>query len=264
MTRLSKLPNLVFLLALTLVAGCSDDKDKLGKPAVGTETSMSDFTHFWSYYSTHLKFYKHFDAFNTDSKPMPVDSFMTKYATGKYMVYKYIARDTVIQYKLEPLKPDAEDNIKNQLRSQAYTDYHYYLKMGKPLAGLHFTDLDGKAYTPENTKGKYVVMKFWFIGCIPCVEEMPELNEIVAKNKDRDDVVFLSVALDSESALRKFLTRQRFDYKTVGNKNGYVTDTLQINQFPTHLIINKDGKVMGLCNSVKELKDLSSQTSIAI
>ncbi|MEO6286934.1 MAG: TlpA disulfide reductase family protein [Dyadobacter sp.] len=257
------MPKITLFLSLILAASCSDQAE-LGRPVPGTSTSMSDFAHFWSYYSKHIKFYKEFEAFDTDSKSMPVDSFMIKYGTGKYMVNKYIARDTIIQYKLEKLKSDAEDNIKNQLRSLAYTDYHYFLKKGKPLTGLNYTDLDGKSYSPENTRGKYVVMKFWFIGCIPCVEEMPKLNEIVAKNKDRDDIIFLSIALDSEKSLRKFLTKQRFDYHTIGNKNDYVMNTLTINQFPTHLIINKDGKVMGLCNSLRELKDLITQTSIQI
>jgi thiol-disulfide isomerase/thioredoxin len=125
-------------------------------------------------------------------------------------------------------------------------------------------DLDGKSYTPENTRGKYVVMKFWFIGCVPCVEEMPELNEIVAKNKDRDDVIFLSIALDPEPALRKFLAKKQFDYKTVGNKSAYVADTLLINQFPTHLVIGKDGNVLGVCSWVKELKGLLGSTDVEI
>ncbi|NIJ54461.1 TlpA family protein disulfide reductase [Dyadobacter arcticus] len=265
MERISKLPITIFLLSIIWVAGCSEDKDKLGTPVAGTEMAMSDFAHFWSYYSNHVKFYKDFETFNTDSKPMPADSFMARYKTGEYVVLKYMARDTVIQYKLEKLKPNVEDNIKNQLRSQAFTDYNFYKKRGKPLDGLNFTDLNGKVYNPKNTLGKYVVMKFWFIGCVPCVEEMPELNEMVAKNKDRDDVVFLGIALDPEKALNKFLTKKRFDYHVIGNKNDYVMDTLKINQFPTHLVIDKEGKVMGLCNSSRELKDLiKSRTSIRI
>lgn len=264
MTKILKLLKLTFILSAILAASCTDNKFKLGKPVAGTSTAMSDFAHFWSYYSNNLKFYKDFEAFDTDARQIPADSFMAKYSTGQFAVYKYMARDTVVQYKLEKLKTDAEENIKNQLRAQAYTDYHYYLKRGKPLAGFNYVDLDGDSYTQNNTHGKYVVMKFWFIGCKPCIAEMPELNKIVAKNKDRDDVVFLSLALDSEQALKKFLTRQRFDYKTVGNKNDYVIDTLAISQFPTHLVINKDGKVMGVCNSSKELKDLLTRTSVRI
>jgi thiol-disulfide isomerase/thioredoxin len=264
MTKISTLLKTAFVLSAILIASCSGDKVKLGKPVAGTGTSLSDFAHFWSYYSNNIKFYKDFQAFDTDAQQIPADSFMMKYATGKYAVYKYIAQDTIVQYKLETLKPDVEENIKNQSRAQSYTDYSYYQKRGKPLVGFNYIDLDGKPYTPENTRGKYVVMKFWFIGCVPCVAEMPELNEMVAKNKDRKDVVFLSIALDAEPALRKFLTKQRFDYKTIGNKKNYVFDTLAINQFPTHLVIDKDGKVMGVCNWAKELKDLLTKTSIVI
>lgn len=264
MTKISKLFKVTIVLSAVLIASCSNNKARLGKPVAGTSTAMSDFPHFWSYYSRHIKFYKDFEAFDTNSQQIPADSFMVKYETGKYVIYKHIARDSVIQYKLEGLKPDVEEDITNQLRSLAYTDYNYYKKRGKPLVGFNFVDLNGDKYTPGNTHAKYVVMKFWFIGCVPCVAEMPELNEIVAKNKDRADVVFISIALDSEKALRKFLTKRRFDYKTVGNKNDYVIDTLGISQFPTHLVIDKNGKVMGVCNSSKELKELLTDTSIRI
>ena len=264
MTKILTLLKTILILSALWVTSCYDDKVKLGKPVAGTSTAMSDFTHFWAYYSKHLKFYNDFQAFDTNAQQMPADSFMAKYGTGKYAVYKYIAQDTIVQFKLEELKLDVEENIKNQLRAQAYTDYSYYQKRGKSLKGFNYVDLDGNRYTQASTRGKYVIVKFWFIGCVPCIAEMPELNTIVAKNKDRTDVVFLSLALDAEPALRKFLTKQRFDYKTVGNKNDYVIDTLAIRQFPTHLVIDKDGKVMGVCNSSEELKDLLTKTSVTI
>lgn len=254
----------ICLFAILYLAGCSEQGGKLGKPVAGSKTAYDNFSNYWSYYINNLKFYKQFEAYDTDSNRIPADSFMAKYGTGQYAVYKYVARDTVIQYKLDKLKPEAEDNIKNQMRSQAFTDYTAYKKKGKPLAGFNFVDLNGNPYTLKNTKGKYVVVKFWFIGCLPCIKEMPELNEIVAHNKDRKDVIFLSIALDPEPELRKFLTAKRFDYNTVGNKKNYVADTLAINQFPTHLVIGKDGNVIGSCSWIAELKDLLKQTTVKI
>jgi thiol-disulfide isomerase/thioredoxin len=264
MRRTIYLLKAISMFSILLLAGCSDQSGKLGQPVKGSKTAYASFSNYWSYYMHNLKFYKQFEAYDTDATQIPADSFMAKYGTGEYEVYKYIAHDTVLQYKLEKLKPEVEDNIRNQLRSQSLTDYNAYKKQGKPLAGFNFVDLDGKPYTLENTRGKYVVIKFWFIGCVPCVKEMPELNEIVARNKERDDVIFLSIALDSEPALRKFLTTRKFDYKTVGNKKEYVADTLAINQFPTHLVIGKDGNVIGSCSWVPELKDLLKQTTVKI
>lgn len=37
--------------------------------------------------------------------------------------------------------------------------------VGKKVPKFEFVDLNGHKYNRENTKGKILVMKFWFIGC---------------------------------------------------------------------------------------------------
>lgn len=39
----------------------------------------------------------------------------------------------------------------------------------------------GKPMSRASLKGKVVVMNFWFIGCKPCVAEMPALNRLVER-----------------------------------------------------------------------------------
>lgn len=41
------------------------------------------------------------------------------------------------------------------------------------------TDINGNEYSLESLKGKIIVLNFWFVECKPCVQEMPELNELV-------------------------------------------------------------------------------------
>lgn len=247
---------MIILVLLACTLSCSDNGTELGKPAPGTKEALSDFAHWWSYHSKNIKFYKHFTPFDTDARVIPLDSFMQKYRTGTYAVLKYTQGDTAIQYQLKTLDAGSEENIRNQLRATAYGDFRDFLKIGKPLEGFGYQSIDGHTFDAQNTRNKFVVMKFWFIGCQPCVAEMPELNEIVAQNRARKDVVFLSVALDTAPALRKFLTRKRFDYAVVGDKKDYVADTLNVNMFPTHMLIDKQGNVAGVCNNVNDLKEM--------
>jgi peroxiredoxin len=247
---------IVLLILLTSCLSCSDDRAKLGKPAPGTKDALSDFSHWWSYHSSNIKFYKHFTPFDTDAGIIPLDSFMQKYRTGDYAVLKYTQGDTIIQYQLKKLDAGTEENIQNQLRATAYGDFKDFLKIGKPLEGFSYQAIDGRGFDYQATRDKFVVVKFWFIGCQPCIAEMPELNAIVAKNTARDDVIFLSIALDSQPALRKFLTNRRFDYAVVGDKKSYVIDTLGMNAFPTHMLIDKQGRVAGICSDVKDLKEM--------
>ena len=97
---------------------------------------------------------------------------------------------------------------------------------GRPLPGFNFVDLNGNVYNKDNCKGKIVVLNFWFIGCTACQEEMPDLNKIVASYKNRDDVLFISIAPNSTNDLKKFLEKTPFNYAAIPDKSYYVADTL--------------------------------------
>lgn len=259
-----KMPGVSILLLFTvLIMSCSVDGPKLGKPAAGSEESLSDFPHWWSYYSQNIKFYKPFTAFDTDGTLIPRDSFMQKYSTGGFAVLKYINADTAIQYQLKSVGADVDEEIRNQLRASAYSDFKDFLKIGKPLKGFGFTSIDNRIFDAKTTKSKFVVMKFWFIGCLPCIAEMPELNAIVASNRKRDDVMFLSVAMDSANALKRFLKSKKFDYAIVAGKKSYLNDTLSLNGYPTHMLIDKHGNVAGICNNVDDLKEILRMYAIS-
>jgi thiol-disulfide isomerase/thioredoxin len=92
-------------------------------------------------------------------------------------------------------------------------------------------------------KGKVVVINFWFVECMPCRKEIPELNSLVKKYKTKE-VVFLGIADSEKTKIAKFLQKTAFTYtivpKDVKNK---VLEDYAINSYPTHIIIDKDGNV---------------------
>ncbi len=113
---------------------------------------------------------------------------------------------------------------------------------GKTISNSRMTDMEGRSYNLKELKGKIVVMNFWFINCPPCRNEIPHLNEVVKKYESNKDVVFLAVALDEKYDLKKFLADNPFQYHIVDNGR-YVVSNYGINSFPTHLILDREGKV---------------------
>lgn len=140
------------------------------------------------------------------------------------------------------------------LQYKADREYKNYKMEGKELPGFNFTDLDGTVYDKETTAGKIVVLKCWFIGCVPCVEEMPALNKLVNQYKNQRDIVFVSLAFDKKADLKKFLAKKTFDYAVVANQKDYLIKDAEVTSFPTHIVINKKGVVVKVVSSYEEME----------
>lgn len=114
-------------------------------------------------------------------------------------------------------------------------------KTGQPVNNFSTSDINGKKYKLKELKGKIVVLNFWFINCPPCRAEIPELNKLVNEYKDSSNIVFLAIALDDRDALEQFLKTSPFDY-TIVDGGRYIADQYAIKAYPTHAVIDKEGK----------------------
>jgi peroxiredoxin len=119
-----------------------------------------------------------------------------------------------------------------------------FFTTGKSISGFSVFDIRGNKYSLEDLKGKVVVINFWFVNCSPCRREMPELNQLVNDFTDSSgSVVFLAIALDEKHALNEFLDKNRFDYNVVDSGRS-IAHQYGISIYPTHLVLNKEGKVI--------------------
>jgi thiol-disulfide isomerase/thioredoxin len=112
---------------------------------------------------------------------------------------------------------------------------------GKPALPFSVTDINGNNYSLEGLKGKVIVINFWFVECKPCVMEMPELNKLVDKYKNKD-VVFLGLAINQKDKIEKFLKATQYKYAIVPDAQ----ETIQaygVNSFPTHIVIDKNSSI---------------------
>lgn len=117
-----------------------------------------------------------------------------------------------------------------------------YFVTGSPFGKFKTTDINRNKLNLQEMKGKIVVFNFWFINCPPCKREIPELNKLVEKYKDRNDVVFIAVALDEKSDLKDFLKTTPFNY-TIVDAGRWIASEIGINTFPTNVVVDQNGIV---------------------
>jgi len=133
------------------------------------------------------------------------------------------------------------------------------LSGNKSAPAFNVTSLGGQKLDLAMLKGKVVVLNFWSIGCDYCEAEIAGLNTMVNEFKDKD-VVFVAFATDQEKELREFLKTKAFDYQIIPNAET-IHEKYDINFWPTHIILNRDGKLTqritdGGINRLKRLRAL--------
>jgi len=155
--------------------------------------------------------------------------FLNESTKQFYIVYKTISE---IERKQQAIEQKVE--ITNNRKK-------YKLQEGTVLKELNFKDSNGNNYTLDSLKGKVIVLNFWFIGCKPCVEEIPDLNRIQEKFKDKD-VVFLAVTFDSKKKLEEFVKKKPFNFTLVPDSMKIIRQ-FYVNSYPTTMLIDKDRKI---------------------
>ena len=102
------------------------------------------------------------------------------------------------------------------------------------------TTLDGKKISLNDLKGKPTLVNLWFTSCAPCIEEMPVLNEL--KSKYGEKFNFLSITFDSETKVKKFLEKHKFEFTHIVNSKK-LTEKLGFEGYPVNLFLDKNGVV---------------------
>jgi peroxiredoxin len=119
-----------------------------------------------------------------------------------------------------------------------------FFKNDEVIASFSAPDLTGRVFNLKDLEGKVVVLNFWFVACAPCVKEIPELNQLVDRYGKRDDIVFLALALDEKAEIEKMIEKNIFNYHIIPSAKEIVQKNYKVAMFPTHVVINKDGKVV--------------------
>jgi thiol-disulfide isomerase/thioredoxin len=242
---------LVLILAVLTVSSCGQNSASF-KYVEDPQTILKNQDNFLNYYNTYLKLSQNFIAYDTNEKIITRENFLSETSSGIYLPLRLNSNDTP-KYKLYKMDNTTDGLLRSLIANAGALEYKYYQMEGKPISEFDFEDLEGNHYNNETIAGKIVIFKFWFIQCVQCVKEMPELNKVVDSYKGRNDILFISLALDKKEDLIKFLKKVKFKYSIVAEQREYLLNNLGITLFPTHVVINKKGQVVKVVNSYEEM-----------
>ncbi len=245
--------SIIFIITF-LIFTSTFGQAKFGKPEVDPFQIQKNFSEWSAYQSKKIMLSRDFIALDILSKEISKESFLEQLANGNFIPIRLQSTDSFYYYKLFKIAPKSDTSIKATINQEAFDAYKNFKTEGTPFPKFSFKDLNGNLVSNESMKGKIVVIKCWYIHCAACIKEFPEVNRLVEKYKERKDIIFVSLAEDNPEQLKAFLTRKPLLYSVIPNMKVYMNETLDLNAFPTHFILNKDGLIAKVVNNYKSLE----------
>src|SRR5512140_272720 len=101
----------------------------------------------------------------------------------------------------------------------------------------------------KDLRGKVVLLDFWTFCCINCMHVIPELKKLEAKYTNELVVIGVhSAKFTTEQGtenIREAILRYGLEHPVVNDKDFEVWNSYAVNAWPTFVIIDPDGKVVG-------------------
>jgi cytochrome c biogenesis protein CcmG, thiol:disulfide interchange protein DsbE len=94
-------------------------------------------------------------------------------------------------------------------------------------------------------RGKAVVINFWASWCVPCKEEMPQLQRTWERYRNRGLVVLGVDAEDLSSDARKLARRLAITYPIVRDGTHEVVDAYGLTGYPETFFVDRRGRLVG-------------------
>lgn len=232
-----------------------------GAPEVDPGVIQSKFEDWSAYQSKNIMLSRDFVALDVASQVITKDAFLNALTTGTFIPIRLQATDSLYYYKLFAIAPTSDSSIKATIAQLAFDEYAHFKMEGEPFPAFNFVDLNGNRVTNATMKGKLVVIKCWYIHCPACIKEFPLVNDLVEQYKNRNDILFVSFAEDSAEQLKAFLAKKSLSYSVIPDMKIYMNETLHLNSFPTHFILDKEGYIAKVLLNYESLEVALRQAS---
>ena len=150
--------------------------------------------------------------------------------------FSYVELATLVRY--EGVKATSDDPQFKAAMAKLEADDAWRAK-----ADFTLNDLDGKSWTLRDLRGKVVLVNFWATWCPPCRKEMPDLDALYKKFKDRGLVI---LAIDDEEVgkIKPYLAEHPVAYPILLDPGRKTNEVFRIDGIPKSFVYNREGKLV--------------------
>jgi peroxiredoxin len=106
--------------------------------------------------------------------------------------------------------------------------------------------VDGATFRLSEHRGKTVLINFWATWCPPCREEMPALERLYRRHKDRG-LVLVAVSLDADpTVVPPYVRASKLTFPVALDPKAEVGNKYGVRALPSSFVVDRQGTMTAL------------------
>jgi peroxiredoxin len=115
--------------------------------------------------------------------------------------------------------------------------------VGMQAEDFRLTDLTGKEQSLSQYRGKIVLLNFWATWCKPCTTEMPAMQVMYDKLRDKGFVVLAVDELEDDARVREHIKQYGHTFPVLMDRDNKVANQFGVFGLPVSVFIDQEGRV---------------------
>jgi peroxiredoxin len=115
--------------------------------------------------------------------------------------------------------------------------------VGTAVEDFQLADLSGKMQSLSQYRGKIVLVNFWATWCKPCTTEMPAMQTIYDKLRDKGFVVLAVNELEDDAKVREHIKQHGHTFPVLMDRDNKVANQFGVFGLPVSVFIDQEGRV---------------------
>src|SRR5580765_5430674 len=116
-------------------------------------------------------------------------------------------------------------------------------KVGMQAEDFQLADLYGKTQSLSQYRGKIVLVNFWATWCKPCTTEMPAMQTIYDKLRDKGFVVLAVNELEDDAKVREHIKQYGHTFPVLMDHDNKVANQFGVFGLPVSVFIDEKGVI---------------------
>lgn len=129
----------------------------------------------------------------------------------------------------------------------AYLNLPEVVNVGDQMVDGDLYDVKGNLHHLSEFKGKYILLDFWSQGCGPCLQSLPEMEEVAKLYKDQMEVV--SICSDPKESWLDFIERKGLtgnQWNELAKGATGLAAVYQVTGIPHYVMISPEGVILDM------------------